>query len=272
MSDSELVELRTEGRVALVTLDDEEHRNALTIPLGQRLLRVCEEISANEDIRAVVVTGRGSAFSAGGDIHRMSRGGSVRTPDQMAAEHLDSSYTSTARATIKAFVRLESPIIVAMNGPALGWGFDIALAGDIRVASRTAQMGESFVRLGAVSGTGGIFLLPRIIGLSRAAELLFTGRTIDADEALRMGAVSYVTDPEEVVPKALELANEVAAAAPIAVRLTKRALSGTANLSGSLDAALTEVMYMNHICLNSEDHREAATAILERRPPDFNKR
>jgi enoyl-CoA hydratase/carnithine racemase len=270
MSERPLVELQVEGAVALIHLDDPDRRNALSPELAGDLIDACATARDDPAVRCVIVTGRGTAFSAGGDVHRMADGRSARPVAELANEPFsEASYTLHARRTIKAFLALEKPIIAALNGPAMGWGTDIALASDIRLATPTVKMGESFVRLGAVSGTGAIFLLPRIIGLGRAAELLLTGRTIDGAEAERIGLVNHLVEPEDLLPRAREIAEEVAQAAPIAVQLTKRALYSPSNWAGSIDQALTEVMHYNQICLNSEDHQEAARALLEKRPPEF---
>jgi enoyl-CoA hydratase/carnithine racemase len=255
--------------VARITLDNPARKNALSYDMGAELTAICEGLQQEHDVRAVVLTGAGDTFSAGGDVKRMAGLTPGRSPRADVSNWHDDSYTAMARRTILALAELERPVIAAVSGAAYGWGMDIALACDIRIASATARFQSTFVRRGAVSGTGATYLLPRLIGHSRAAELLFTARTVGAEEAERIGLVSSVCEPGELEEAALALAAEIALAAPLSLRLTKRALQSPAGQQGTLRSALTELMYLNQIALASADHSESAQAYLERRPPNF---
>ena len=263
MSDPILCELR--GPVALLTLNRPDTRNALS---GEAMFaafeQLFERLNADLSIRVAVLTGAGSAFCSGGNVVEMrDRGGMFGgSPEQIAV-----NYRAGIQRIPRAFQALHVPIIAAVNGAAIGAGNDLACMCDIRIASSTARFAESFVKVGIVPGDGGCWLLPRVVGMSRAAELALTGDTIDADEALRMGLVSRVVAPEALMTEAMKLADRIAANPPQVLRWTKQLLQQAR--TGSLDEALDTAGRFQGLAHHTADHTEAVTAFFEKRVPVF---
>ena len=253
------------GPIALLTLNRPDTRNALS---GEEMFaafeQLFERLNADMSIRAAVLTGAGSAFCSGGNVAEMRDrtgmfGGS---PEQIAA-----NYRAGIQRIPRAFQRLQVPIIAAVNGAAIGAGNDLACMCDIRIAASTARFAESFVKVGIIPGDGGCWLLPRIVGASRAAELALTGDTIDAAEALRVGLVSRVVAPEDLLDEALALAARIAANPPQVLRWTKQLLQQAR--TGTLDEALDAAGHLQGQAHHTADHAEAVTAFFEKRPPVF---
>lgn len=262
-NDPILCELR--GHIALLTLNRPDTRNALS---GEDMFaafeQLFERLNSDQAIRAAVLTGAGSAFCSGGNVAEMRDrtgmfGGS---PEQIAA-----NYRAGIQRIPRAFQKLQVPIIAAVNGAAIGAGNDLACMCDIRIASSTARFAESFVKVGIVPGDGGCWLLPRVVGMSRAAELALTGDTIDAAEALRIGLVSRVVAPEALLGEALALAGRIAANPPQVLRWTKQLLQQARN--GTLDEALDTAGRFQGQAHHTADHTEAVTAFFEKRTPVF---
>jgi enoyl-CoA hydratase/carnithine racemase len=212
--------LKVENRVALLTLNRHDIRNALTgSKLIEDIVTTAEWANHCDEICVLVITGAGSAFSAGGNIRDMAErcgdfGGDVAQVEQ--------KYRRGIQRIPLALQAVEVPIIAAVNGPAIGAGFDLANMADIRFASEKAKFGETFLNLGIIPGDGGAWFMQRLIGYQRAFELTLTGRVIDAQEALDLGIVMSVTAPDELLPAALNLAGRIASQPPKATRLTKR--------------------------------------------------
>ena len=253
------------GHVAVLTLDRPDTRNALS---GEVMFAAFEqrfaEIDADLEIRCAILTGAGSAFCSGGNVAEMrDRSGMFAgSPEQVARNYRDG-----IQRIPRAFQKLQVPIIAAVNGPAIGAGNDLACLCDLRIASTTAKFAESFVKLGIVPGDGGCWLLPRVVGPARAAELALTGDTIDADEALRIGLVSRVVAPEGLLPEALALANRIAAHPPQVLRWTKQLLQ-QARMQ-TLDEALDEAGRLQGLAHQTQDHAEALAAFFDKRAPQF---
>jgi 2-(1,2-epoxy-1,2-dihydrophenyl)acetyl-CoA isomerase len=253
------------GHVALLTLNRPDTRNALS---GEDMFaafeQLFERLNSDPAIRAAVLTGTGSAFCSGGNVAEMRdrTGMFAGSPEQIAA-----NYRSGIQRIPRAFQRLQVPIIAAVNGPAIGAGNDLACMCDIRIASTMARFAESFVKVGIVPGDGGCWLLPRVIGASRAAEMALTGDTIAAEEALRIGLVSRVVAPEALLDEALALAGRIAANPPQVLRWTKQLLQQAR--SGTLDEALDTAGRLQGLAHHTADHSEAVTAFFEKRPPVF---
>ncbi|AKM07712.1 crotonase/enoyl-CoA hydratase family protein [Pelagerythrobacter marensis] len=251
--------------VATITLNMPDLRNPISDNgMIDALLAALEAADRDVGVRAVILTGAGTAFSSGGDLSKMGPGKGLR--GNQPAETVRNYRDGIQRLPL-AFQSLEVPVIAAVNGPAIGAGCDLACMCDIRICTSGAKFAESFVKVGLVPGDGGAWLLPRVVGWSRATEMALTGRAIDAATALDWGLVSRVVEPGELMPAAQEIAAEIAANPPRAVRLTKRLLReaqdaslGTVlNLSAAYQAAVHE----------TRDHEEAVTAFLERRRPEF---
>ncbi|GAA5156444.1 enoyl-CoA hydratase-related protein [Nocardioides marinquilinus] len=258
----DLTQLRLErpaDGVALLVLDDPDLRNAMSAEMTASWVRAIDALAGDPTVRAVVVTGEGSAFCSGGNT------------DWIASEP-DAS-VDRLRTRMMAFYRdwlsvrrLEVPVIAAVNGPAIGAGLCLALACDLRFAAVGARLGAPFVRLGMHPGMGATFLLPDVVGAAAARDLLLTGRVVDADEALRLGLVSRVVEPDALLEEALAAASQVAANAPIATRLTKQAL---AVRHRDLESGLQWEALAQPITLATADLHEGVRAAKEKRRPVF---
>jgi enoyl-CoA hydratase/carnithine racemase len=253
-----------EGHIVTLTMDDAERRNPLTgnsaVP---EFLAAIDRIHADHSVRAVIVTGAGSAFSSGGNVKDMGRYSS----GEMSSMELRREYRLGIQKLPLALFNLEVPVIAAVNGPAIGAGLDLACMCDIRVASEQAKFAESFVKLGIIPGDGGAWLLPRIIGLARATELTLTGQMIDARQAAEWNLVSRVVPHEQLMPVAREIAAAIAANPPHAVRLAKRLLREA--LHTRLDTLLEMSAAFQVIAHQTADHQEAVAAFIEKRKPEF---
>lgn len=251
--------------IVVLTLNRPELRNPVSDPdMLDALLSALARIDADGTARCAVLTGAGKAFCSGGNIRTMAG------PDGRAAAaphaNLDWYRQGIQRLPL-AFAALEVPVVAAVNGPAMGVGCDLACMCDIRIASRTAVFGESFVKMGLVPGDGGAWLLPRIVGQARAREMAFTGDPVSADEALAAGLVSRVVDEAELMPAALALAARIAANPPIAVRMTKRLMREAER--ADLETVLHMSAGMQAAAHATEDHLEAVRAFLDKRPARF---
>ena len=257
MTDSPVL-YELEDGVLTLTLNRADQRNNMTDELLDAIAAAAARAQDDADTRCVVITGRGANFCGGADLNR----GFQRTGYAMSNEASLSMYEP-----FLAFLDVRVPVIAAMQGHAIGGGLGLALVCDIRVASRSAKYGANFVRLGIHPGMATTYLLPRLIGMPRAAELLFTGRLVDGDEAARIGLVNEAVDADKVLDRALELAREIAAAAPIAVRWTKRSLYQNADWRPRPYAEFEA--HLQSRTLESDDCKEGVSALLEKRRPKF---
>jgi len=198
----------------MIRLNRPERLNAINLEMKDELIRVLAEAAGEEGPGAVVITGAGSAFSAGGDLDVFAR--------LYESGRADLTESFTDLALPRAFLDFPKPLIAAINGPAVGWGFTMPLTCDLRLASRTAVLSCGFVKVGLTPEFGSSCLLPRLIGLGRALDLALTARRITAAEALDLGLVSQVVEPEELLGRALDLGRQIAALPGPAVRLAKR--------------------------------------------------
>lgn len=256
------------GAVALLTLNRPATRNALS---GEDCFAafdtVLAELDADLSVGAAVLTGAGSAFCSGGNVAEMrDRSGMFAgTPEQIAA-----NYRAGIQRIPRAFERCHVPVIAAVNGPAIGAGNDLACMCDIRIASTAARFAESFVKVGIVPGDGGCWLLPRVVGAARAAEMALTGDTLDAQQALATGLVSRVVEPGRLLPEALALAQRIAANPPQVLRWTKQLLRQAR--TGTLDDALDAAGRLQGLAHHTADHAEAVAAFFDKRTPVFSGR
>ena len=254
-----LVERRDNG-VARLTLNVPDRRNAMTAELTAAWAAAVAGLAADETLRCVVVTGAGPAFCAGGDLSWI--GESPELEVGRVRERMRPFYE-----TWLSVRSLDVPVIAAVNGPAVGAGLCLALACDLRYAAAGATFSAPFLRLGMHPGMAATYLLPEVVGLARARELLLTGRRVGAEEALALGLVSGVSAPESLLDDALAVATGIADSAPIAVRLTKTALAYAGH--ASIDAALDWEGLAQPLTMVSADLREGLAAQAERRPPRF---
>lgn len=253
-----------QGHVVTLTLNEPERRNPLTgNTLVAEILAAISRIENDSNVRAVIVTGAGSAFSSGGNVKDMERHAS----GQLDGMQIRQDYRQGIQRLPLALFNLEVPVIAAVNGPAIGAGLDLTCMCDIRIASTQAKFAESFVKLGLVPGDGGAWLLPRVIGLARAAEMSFTGQIIDAQQALAWNLVSRVVAPEELLPSARELARQISGNPPHAVRLAKRLMRE--GMHTRLDTLLEVSAAYQALAHQTADHGEAVSAFLEKREPLF---
>lgn len=254
---------RREGGVAVVTLNDPQRRNAMTAAMGQALRDTFAALADDDALRVAVLTGAGPAFSAGGDLgmlEDMARATREEGADATAAMR-------TFYARFLALRDLPVPVVAAVNGHAVGAGACVALACDLAVIAEDARFGLNFARIGIHPGMGGSWFLPRLAGRQHAAELLYTGRLVDGDTAARWGLAIAATPAGEVLPRALEVADEIASSAPQVVRQLKRSLRET--WSRTLDQQLDAEAGYQAQNYATEDVLEGLTAARERRAPRF---
>lgn len=262
---NDLVLQERTGAILTLTLNLPDKRNPISDgAMIEALLGAVQSADADVNIRAVILTGAGSAFSSGGDLKKMSTGGGLR--DSLPAQ-TRRNYKAGIQRLPLAFQALEVPVIAAINGPAIGAGCDLACMCDVRIAAESARFAESFVKVGIVPGDGGAWLLQRIVGFAKASEMALTGDTIDARDALACGLVSRVVLDSELMDVARAIAAKIAANPPHAVRMTKRLLreAQTASLAGILEMSAA----MQALAHATTDHDEAVSAFLERRNPNF---
>ena len=253
---------RPEDGVLVVTLNRPGKFNALTFTMFDELTALCADVEGDESVRVVILTGAGRGFCGGLDLQDAARLPAMSGPEFLRGQGKWAEVSLALR-------RLTTPVIAAVNGAAAGAGFSIALACDLRVASTAARFNAAFIRIGLTGGDmGSSWLLPRIVGLGIANELLMTGRFVDAAEAARIGLVNRMVEPDELLPTALEMARSIMANSPFAVRLTKRVVQ--ANLGAATLETAVELENRNQaLAAATADHREALAAFLARRPAVF---
>ena len=265
MAASTPLRIERDDAIETWTLDLPDQRNPISgADMIDALVAAADRVNRDSTVRAVVLTGAGTAFSSGGNVKDMAeRAGLFGHPpvDQRTA------YRDGIQRIPRALHACEVPLIAAVNGPAVGAGCDLALMCDLRIASTTAFFAESFVKLGIIPGDGGAYFLPRALGAARAAEMALTGDRVDAATALEWGLVSRVVEPDRLQPAALELARRVAANPPHAVRMAKKLLREAEGRS--LDGVLELSAAYQAIAHQTADHHEAVAAMLEKRRPNF---
>ena len=265
----ELTDLRyeQEDALAIVTLDRPDARNAYSEAMVESLIAAFDRAEADDAVRCIVLTGAGRSFHAGGDLKRMRDASGMFEGGPVA---LRRKYIEGIQRVPRRLAACDKPVIAAINGAAIGAGLDLACMCDLRVAASGAKLGSTFVKVGLVPGDGGAYFLARTIGFARALEMVLTGRVVAAEEALSMGLVHAVVEPDALLPEAKARARMIAANAPLAVRLTKRAAYRSWDLD--MDTALELAASFQGMAQNTEDHREAVDAILGKRPPRFHGR
>ena len=260
-----VLDVNQQGHIVTLTINRPDMRNALGEPGdGQVFSEIIGNINADRSVRCVILTGAGSAFSAGGNIKAMQQrdGPFGGTP-----AHVADGYRRGIHQIVKSLWGLEVPAIAAVNGPAIGLGNDVACLCDMRIAAESAIFGATFLKIGLIPGDGGAWLLPRMIGQARAAELLFTGNTISAATALQWGLVSQVVSDDKLQQSAQAMAEDIVRQSAESLRAAKRLMrhGQTAGFETVMEMSANAQALM-HV---SDDHVEAITAMLEKRPADY---
>jgi enoyl-CoA hydratase/carnithine racemase len=248
--------------VARITLNRPERLNALSQVMRKEIFQAVTQSDERDDVRVIVVTGEGRGFCSGGDVKAMNEANTAGTSSAL----IDKVAPSRDKAVL-AMRNSPKPLIAAVNGPAAGAGMNIALACDIRIASTDAKFAQSFAKRGLHPDWGGTYFLPRVVGMAKACEMIFTGKVISAQEALDLGIVSELVTPDALMDTVGELANAIAAGPPIAIRLAKRAMYRS--MDTSLREALEFETYAQNICRDTDDAKEGIKAFVEKRAPKF---
>jgi enoyl-CoA hydratase/carnithine racemase len=263
---ADFLKMERNGNVVTLIMNRPEDRNAIgSLRDCEEVVEACAAIENDTSVGAVVLTGSGGTFCSGGNLKNMKarKGvGAAATPVETRT-----NYKRTIQRIPLALYNLEVPTIAAVDGHAIGAGLDLACMCDIRYASTNAKFAESFIKVGIVPGDGGAWLLQRVVGVSRAMEMSFTGDMLDAEEALSVGLVSKVLPSEELVTAAQALAARIAANPPAAMRMTKRLIREAQHTR--LDTLLEMSAAFQALAHETEDHREAVDAFLEKRKPAF---
>jgi len=253
-----------DGHVAVVTLNRPERLNAITGPMLDAFSRALVELDDDAGVRVVVITGAGRGFCAGLDLQDQASGQGLGQGDGIGA--------ATQRFNLRdapptVLHNMDKPTICALNGGAAGYGMDLALGCDIRIASDRGKLSAAFTKRGVLPESGGTWLLPRIVGWSAAAEIMFTGRTLSAEQLLEAGLVSRVVEHDSLMDDVLGVANEIAENAPLAVQATKRMMRMGQN--ETFEANVHHVFLQLLPLFRSKDFKEGVASFLEKRKPEF---
>jgi enoyl-CoA hydratase len=245
--------------VATITLDRPERRNAAHDPMHRELETVFRDVGEDDDIRAIVLTGAGEAFCAGGDAGSMDSGEFDPTGPRIPFNGV--------RRLVNHLLDVEQPIIAAINGDAAGLGATLALFCDVTYVAHDARIGDTHVKMGLVAGDGGAIIWPLLVGMARAKQYLFTGDWITGREAERIGLVNFALPKDQVLPAATAFARRMANGAPMAIRWTKYSMNKI--LREQVNLALDTSMFLEAATMRTSDLQEAARAFIEKRPPTF---
>lgn len=261
---TDLVTLEVRDAIAHLTLNRPDARNAMTVEMGRCVEATVERINAMQDVRVVIVTGAGRAFSSGGDLDSLAKDAGLGDSGEGlgGGANFYSLYLSIGRLTV--------PSIAAINGHAIGAGLCFALACDLRVMHEEAKVGMTFVKIGIHPGMAATWNLPRLVGPAHAADLLYTGRLVDAREALAMGLVNRVAGDATFRATVDELARAIAANGPVAVRALKQTLRGSA--TRTIEDAIVREAHAQAMTFQTNDAREGIAAIKAKREPRFSGR
>ncbi|MGH7932108.1 MAG: enoyl-CoA hydratase/isomerase family protein [Candidatus Binataceae bacterium] len=260
----ECIKVETADRVATVTLNRPDRLNAVNAQLHHELERIWVDLADDREVNAIILTGAGRAFCAGGDVKAMASGDLTSAGKKSGGPAIQAS---NGRRLVQNMLDVEQPIIGAINGDAVGLGATIALLSDITVVSEKARLADTHVKVGIVAGDGGAVIWPLLIGPHRAKEFLMRGHFINGAEAGRIGMVNYALPPEQVMPKARELAQELADGPTWAIRWSK--LSVNKWLKDQVNLILDASLAYEMVTFKTEDQKEAARAFVEKRKPNF---
>jgi len=257
--------LELENRVATLTFQRDDVRNALTgTSLIDDIVQTAAWVNLNRDVSVLIITGAGKAFSSGGNVKEM------RDKQGLFGGHaaeIQENYRQGIQRIPLAMQDIEVPTIAAINGAAIGAGFDLCNMCDIRLGCPETLVGETFINLGIIPGDGGAWFLQRVVGYQRAAELTLTGRLVNAEQALEYGIIMELVDSSNLLPRAQELALQIAGKPPRGVRMTKRLMKAAQRME--MKDLLDMSASMQAISHQMDDHREAVDAFLDKRSPEF---
>ncbi len=259
--------LKKENGIARITLNRPDRRNAVSQPMAYELLAAIEDVDKDDEIRVLVLTGAGAGFCAGADVAGMTGGTDKGVGTTRSTEDMRRWHSRVIGKIILGLQKMQKPTIAMVNGVAVGGGFDLALACDLRVGSNKARFMNAFVRIGLFPGWGGTWLYPRVMGLNKALEYLFTGDFIEAPEAEKLGVLNYMVLEGELEKKTMELATKIAKNPPISLRLMK--LQVYKGLQMDLETAIEMASACETITLTSEDHKEGVAAFRDKREPVY---
>ena len=248
--------------IATITLNRPERMNTISSAMLDELTRTLIRANEDREVRVVVLTGTGRAFCAGLDLNEASSGGGIGGKDRRAPETIDLRNTPPT-----VLFAMDKPVICALNGSAAGYGMDLALGCDIRIMADNAKLAAAFVKRGVVPESGGTWFLPRMLGWAKAAEIIFTGRTLSAAECLAERLVNQVVPADAVASTAQAMALEIAANAPMAVRASKRLMR--MGLEETFETHVQHVYLQLLPLFGSDDFKEGVTSFLEKRPAAF---
>ncbi|MGM0396964.1 MAG: short-chain-enoyl-CoA hydratase [Bacillota bacterium] len=249
--------LKREGNIAVLSINRPDAMNALNTEVLRELSRAVDVVKEDDNVFVLVITGEGKAFIAGADIAEMSGMNSQEAR----------SFAETGLNTFRKIETMEKPVIAAVNGYALGGGCELAMACDIRIASSKARFGQPEVGLGITPGFGGTVRLSRLVGLAKAKELILTGNLIKADEAMSIGLVNKVSEPDALMAETMEMAGKIALNAQLAVRYSKQSINRSHEVD--VDTGMEIERSLFGLCFSTEDQKEGMNAFGEKRKPDF---
>lgn len=250
--------LEKDGPIATITLNRPSVLNAANKALGDGLREALLDVQYDNSVKVVILTGKGKAFCAGGDL------GDISGLDTIISTH---EFMANAERFPAIIMGMEKPVIAMVNGLAVGFGFNLALACDIIYCSKSAKFSQIFVNVGLISDGGGTYLLPRIVGMHKAKEMMFTGEIIDAETALKLGIVNQVIEDDQLKERTYKLAEKLVKSAPIPIRMIKRLINQS--MDCDLGTVLERERDLQTICLQTHDHKEGVRAFLEKRKPVF---
>jgi len=253
----ETIILEKKDGIAIITLNRPKQMNALDEQITKEMAQALEELEIDENIKVLIVTGGEKAFAAGADIKMLD----------ILTSPMDAYHLSIKNNPAHILAKFEKPTIAAVSGFALGGGCELAMACDLRIASETAVFGQPEINLGLLPGAGGTQRLTRLVGATKAKELVFTGESIDAQEALRIGLVNKVVPQEKLMEEALSLAKKLAQKPPLAIKIAKKLINEGENVD--LDSALRYEAQFFALLFSTEDSKEGIKAFLEKKKPEF---
>ncbi len=248
--------------VATITLNRPDRLNAISGPMLESLSRALSDSDTNDDVRVIVITGAGRGFCAGLDLKDIAAGTGIGSNGNLAVQRFDLNGSPPI-----VLHNTDKPVICALNGPAAGYGMDLALGCDIRIASTESKLAAVFTKRGVLPESGGAWLLPRLVGWAKASEIAFRGQTLSAEESLEAGLVNHVVEHEKLAAFTSEMAAEIATNAPLAVQATKRMMR--LSMDETFEASVHHVFLQLLPLFQTKDFREGFQAFLEKREPEF---